>query len=401
MGWKGRAKDNPNSQSRTVFYYYQEDFPSLYITWVSSQRPGSGPTCPMCFTCLTPYHDMNNCGPCLTSPPHTQQCCAIRLFLRNMEPRSVPLPVLSVDKGITRLALQLGSVDLACWWLANWNLAYLEHRALCLPVSTTSLSCTSYLVVSLAQSGSQPQVTGSPQVVSRQSPRSALPTFEEAVKSTGHQTSSASITSSVQEMSAGSQPPLVSTFSTPPECLHSIQSLTSLAIVVSVEDADLAMLDHKSLIANFPSDGSELLAISGHHEEVVTSQNPAETQTFIPLSWGCTVLPGNNSVSLDHGVTSQMWVVAPSTVNQTFFSTTTSVGSFLRPPPLLLISGLSGMGPSFLWLHSPSLVSLGSLVGVFPRFFFFLLFVCLFVCFYFFCNPHRFIWWDQIETSHP
>ncbi len=77
-----------------------------------------------------------------------------------------------------------------------------------------------------------------------------MPTFEEALELTSHHTSLASITSSVQETSADSQLPLVLILSTShtAEPLHSIQSSTSSAIVVSVEDADLAMLDHKALV---------------------------------------------------------------------------------------------------------------------------------------------------------
>ncbi len=74
-----------------------------------------------------------------------------------------------------------------------------------------------------------------------------------------------------------------------------------------MEDADLAMLDHRALIASFPSDGSELLAVSCHQKEVVTTQNPAETQFSIPPpSLVSSVLPGNNLVLLDHGMASQM-----------------------------------------------------------------------------------------------
>ncbi len=84
-------------------------------------------------------YDMNTCGLCLTLPPSFQQCCAIRLFPWNCEPQSLPLPVLTVDKGVTRLALQLGSVELSRHWLANWTLVYLDHRAPCQPLSFLSL----------------------------------------------------------------------------------------------------------------------------------------------------------------------------------------------------------------------------------------------------------------------
>ena len=32
------------------------------------------------FQCLSPAHNMNVCGPCLTSAPNAQQCRAMRLF---------------------------------------------------------------------------------------------------------------------------------------------------------------------------------------------------------------------------------------------------------------------------------------------------------------------------------
>ena len=118
-------------------------------------------------------HD--TCGPCLTSLPDFQQCRAIRLFLWNCEPRSLPLPVCTVTKGITRLALQLGSVELAHRWLANWNLAFLERRASCRPLSISPLTSGSGTLASLStQSGSQPQVTGSPRAASLQSPSHLL-----------------------------------------------------------------------------------------------------------------------------------------------------------------------------------------------------------------------------------
>ena len=45
-----------------------------------------------------------------------------------------------MSKDITRLGLQLGSVVLARHWLANWNLAYLDRRASCHPLSVSPLS---------------------------------------------------------------------------------------------------------------------------------------------------------------------------------------------------------------------------------------------------------------------
>ncbi len=74
------------------------------------------------------------------------------------------------------------------------------------------------------------------------------------------------------------------------------------------------MLDHRAVIPDFPSDGSELLAVSGHQDKVVTTQYPVKTQTSISLSRDSSVLPGNDLVSLDHG-----WMAAFSSGNQTSF----------------------------------------------------------------------------------
>ncbi len=130
----------------------------------------------------------------------------MRLFLWKCKPRSLPFPVCTVGKGITRLVLQLGSVDIACRWLANWNLAFLEFRASCRPLSVSPLTSGSNTLAYVSTlSGSQPQVTGSLRAASLQSPGSVLPTFEEATESAHQQTSSASISSSVQTTFAGSQ----------------------------------------------------------------------------------------------------------------------------------------------------------------------------------------------------
>ncbi len=83
---------------------------------VRISRPNSNSRC---FQCLSPAHDLNVCSPCLTSGAAAQQSWAMRLYLWNMEPRSrYPLLVLTLNTGITRLALQLGSIDHAYRWLA-------------------------------------------------------------------------------------------------------------------------------------------------------------------------------------------------------------------------------------------------------------------------------------------
>ncbi len=150
-----------------------------------------------------------------------------------MESRAVPFPMLTVDKGITRFSLQLGSVDQAHRWLTNWNFAHLERRALCLPVWTTpSLQVTSSLANSSNRSGSLPY---------RWLPSDPWDSFTDFrgvrwVKQPPD----------VQETSVGSQPPPCSLdfieFPGDGWLICSIQSSTSLT-VVSVEDSGLAMLD--------------------------------------------------------------------------------------------------------------------------------------------------------------
>ncbi len=101
---------------------------------------------------------------------------------------------------------------------------------------------------------------------------------------------------------------------------------------------------------------------------VITTQNPVETQTFIPPS-------GNRLVSVDLGVASQSGATGPLAFNHAALST--SVGSFLRPALNLLNSSLAGLGPSFLWPLRLSLVYLGSLM-------------CPLLCFFrLSLHPHR------------
>ncbi len=111
-GEEARANNNPDSptRGRRLVIRGRCTTPGCKIS-----LPGQDPHSQY-FTCLTLDHDMNNCGPCLSSPADSQKCRAICLFLWNCEPWSQPLPVFTVSKGITRLALQLGSVELARRW---------------------------------------------------------------------------------------------------------------------------------------------------------------------------------------------------------------------------------------------------------------------------------------------
>ena len=93
---------------------------------------------------------------------------------------------------------------------------------------------------------------------------------------------------SSQSTFAGSQLSSVSILSTT-QTAGTLPS-TQLSIVLTITsfrgggDAPLAMLDHRDLVVSLSSDASKLLAVSEHLEEVVTTQNPVETQTFTPLS---------------------------------------------------------------------------------------------------------------------
>ena len=177
------GKQQPRQSSKGSSSGSQKTFHRCTTPGCKISLPGQDPH-GQCFTCLTLYHDMNKCGPCLTSPADAQQCHAIRLFPWNCEPRSQPLPVLTVSKGITRLALQFGSVELA----RRWNLAYLDRRASCRPVTVSDLTkgegTRAFLSSPPPSPVLQAQVTGSPRATTNRSPGSDLPTFEEATGST-------------------------------------------------------------------------------------------------------------------------------------------------------------------------------------------------------------------------
>ncbi len=70
-----------------------------------------------CFQCLSsPVHAP---GPCLTSGPAAQECHVMRLCFWYLKPQSrCPLPVNTVDAGITRLAFYLGSIDQASYLIS-------------------------------------------------------------------------------------------------------------------------------------------------------------------------------------------------------------------------------------------------------------------------------------------
>ncbi len=305
-----------------------------------------------CFTCLMLDHDLNNCGPCLTSPADFQQCRAIRLFLWNCEHRSRYPSQCLLCLGITRLALQLGSVDLARRWLANWNLAYLDRRASCRPVTISPVTQgTGTLAYLSTPSDSQPQVTGSPRAAAGRSPGSGLPTFEEATRSTRQQTSSATVVSSTQDTFADSQPSSLSNLSSsvtaePP---LSVLSATSTA---SRGESGLALQDHRDLVTSFPPRASELTTVSERIEEVETIHIPVETHSVNPTTQGFT-LSGINTGSFGLSTAIQLGQAASSSVSQTSFTNPFTVGSFLRPLPLLLNSGLAGLGPQFPMASQP------------------------------------------------
>ncbi len=129
------------------------------------------------------------------------------------------------------------------------------------------------------------------------------------------------------------------------------------------------MHDHRDLVVSLPSDAPELLAVSGHTEEVETTHVSVETHSVNPPSQGCTTLTGINSVSLDLGMADQVGQAASSSASQTSFTNPLSVDLFLRPPPSYKTLVWYVRGHGSLWFHSHCLVYLGPLVGLFLRFF--------------------------------
>ena len=268
----------------------------------------------------------------------------MRLFLWNCEPRLswlLPLPVCTVDKGITRLALQLGSIDIARRWLANWNLAFLERRASCRPLSVSPLTSGSGTLAFVSTlSGSQPQVTGSPRVASLWSPGSVLPTFGEATESARQQ-------SPLPRFYRVFKPRLLSLshlLSRFYRVFRRLGSSLNFTVTSSRGEAGTAMHDHRDLVVSLPSDAPKLLAVSGHTEEVETTHASVETHSVNPPSQGCTTLTGINLVSLDLGMADQVGRAASSSASQTSFTNPLTMRSFFAafPPPTKLWFGRCG-----------------------------------------------------------
>ncbi len=97
---RGRRSDKqqPRQPNKGSSSGNQRSFHRCTTPGCKISLPGQDPH-GQCFTCLTLDHDMNNCGPCLTSPADAQQCRAICLFLWNCEPRPQPLPSVNNAKG--------------------------------------------------------------------------------------------------------------------------------------------------------------------------------------------------------------------------------------------------------------------------------------------------------------
>ncbi len=87
-----------------------------------------------------------------------------------------------------------------------------------------------------------------------------------------------------------------------------------------------------------------------------------------PTSQGF-ALSGINSGSLGLSTPNQLGQAASSSVSQTSFTNPFTVGSLLRPPPLLLNSGLAGLGPQFPMASQPFPSLTGAQGGIVPPFF--------------------------------
>ncbi len=127
-------------------------------------------------------------------------------------------------------------------------------------------------------------------------------------------------------------------------------------VSLSRGEAGLALHVHRDLFVSLTSDVSELLAVSEHTEEVETTHVPVETPLINPPSQGCTTLPGINSVSLDLDMANQVVQAASSSADyfaDYLYQTPYRGFIFAPPPPLLLNSGLVGMGPRFPMVSQP------------------------------------------------
>ncbi len=148
-------------------------------------------------------------------------------------------------------------------------------------------------------------------------------------------------------------------------------SILSTSTAASRGEAGLALQDHRDLVTSFPSIASELTTVSGRFEEVETTQLSVETHSVNPTSQGF-ALSGISSGSFGLGTPNQLGQAASSSVSQTSFTNPFTVGLLLRPPPLLLNSGLAGLGPQFPMASQPFPSFTGTQGGfvppVFPTF---------------------------------
>ncbi len=224
-------------------------------------------------------------------------------------------------------------------------------------------------------------MTGSPRVAAGRSPGSGLPTFEEATGSTRQQTSSDSVVTSGQDTLADPQPLSISNLSSSVTAEDPLSVLPTS--VASRGEAGSALHNHRDPVASFPTIASELSTVSGRIEEVETTHIPVESSSVNPTSQGF-ALPGINLGSLGLSTPNQLGQAASSSVSQTSFSNPFTVGSFLRPPPLLLNSGFAGLGPRFPTAPQtfPSLT--GAQGGIVPP------------VFRRFLLSHRFRGWDRV-----
>ena len=113
---------------------------------------------------------------------------------------------------------------------------------------------------------------------------------------------------------------------------------------------------------------SELTAVSERVEEVETTHTSLETNSVNPSSQGF-ILPGINTVSFGLSTANQLGQAASLSGSQTSFTNPFTVGSFLRPPPLLLNSGIAGLGPQFPMASQPFPSLTGAPGGIVPPFF--------------------------------
>ncbi len=198
---------------------------------------------------------MNTCDVCVLNKPSNQQCRAIRLYLWNLTPQSVPDPVNNTDSGLQRLVVHVGSIEKARCWLFQWTIDYMDRKATCIP---------QFVVVSSLQD--DPLATSS---------SGSLPPASQ-----GLPLSATSIGGEPQQPSAS-----ILSASLPISSVHSDAAGSHLPSGQCAPPTALPFLDHQSLLSDLPPPEDTLFQVVAQ-EEVVGSTESTVSAFAGPLSEG-------------------------------------------------------------------------------------------------------------------